>query len=395
MNKAASNPKKISIRTKFPNHRNRPQPNENLGTLQTPSQTNQFYTFASFLKLGLLTLTIASVLTCPMLTAAQGLTNQAETQEDENTAHKSSPSVIAKPHLYPPLTEPPCSYCVNQNLKNLVLPSDPVLAWIRGAHNGGAMPLRHFIAGSRVVNDTYGLFFYDADGGYVSAFEKDYGYQFYGWRGGVMVVRSKDGSLFSALTGIAFDGPQKGEKLNRVPNITTNWSHWLMLHPESTAYDLFDGETYKVTELPTRISAEALNSIGTVDARLEKFTNVLGIEGKSEQLAVALPVQSARACQMVNVDNQSIALFWYGPTKTAVAFLGELDGQTLTFYADEISPETAPFKDRQTGSRWTLAGRAVDGPLRGKELTWAPSLQCKWYAWSHEYPQSKVQQHDQ
>jgi hypothetical protein len=62
----------------------------------------------------------------------------------------------------------------------------------------------------------------------------------------------------------------------------------------------------------------------------------------------------------------------------------------LTFAADEISPETAPFKDRESGTRWTLAGRGVDGPLRGKELTWIPSIQCRWFAWSGEHPEADL-----
>src|SRR3954468_19828367 len=97
--------------------------------------------------------------------------------------------VLARPGLHQSLTEPPCSYCSTQNRKNLVRADDRVIAWIRGAHNGGATSLRHFFAGPRVINDTYGLFFYDPDGGYVSAFAKDYGYEFYGWRRGVMVVK--------------------------------------------------------------------------------------------------------------------------------------------------------------------------------------------------------------
>src|SRR6266550_1696596 len=67
--------------------------------------------------------------------------------------------------------------------------TDRVLAWVRGAHNGGAIPIRHFLAAPRVINDTYGLFFYDPDGGYVSAFVKDSGYEFQGWRRGVMIVK--------------------------------------------------------------------------------------------------------------------------------------------------------------------------------------------------------------
>ena len=102
-----------------------------------------------------------------------------------------------------PLTEPPCSYCSTQHVKSLIRGDDRVISWLRADHNGGAFPIRLFLAGPRVVNDTYGLFFYDPDGGYVAAYEKDYGYEFHGWRNGVMVVKGKDGTLWSALTGKA------------------------------------------------------------------------------------------------------------------------------------------------------------------------------------------------
>jgi uncharacterized protein DUF3179 len=292
--------------------------------------------------------------------------------------------VLAKPGLYKSLTEPPCSYCSTQNRKNLVRPEDLVIAWIRGAHNGGAIPLRHFLAGPRVVNDTYGLFFYDPDGGYVSAFAKDYGYEFYGWRRGVMLVKGKDGTLWSALTGAAIEGPQQGKRLERIPSMMTDWSHWLMLHPESTAYDLFDGKKYSVTELPRNMSDEAQQTMGKVDARLAGLTPVLGVE--TSAMAFPLDLHKERACYM----SDGVAVLWYGPTQSAVAFSNKLDNRTLTLYASESSPETAPFKDKETGTRWTLAGRGVDGPLRGKELTWVPSVQCRWYAWVAEHPQTKI-----
>jgi catechol 2,3-dioxygenase-like lactoylglutathione lyase family enzyme len=72
--------------------------------------------------------------------------------------------LVARPGLFQPLTEPPCSYCSTQHRKQFVQDDDLVLAWIRGAHNGGAISVRHFLAGPRVINDTYGLFFYDPDG---------------------------------------------------------------------------------------------------------------------------------------------------------------------------------------------------------------------------------------
>ena len=85
-----------------------------------------------------------------------------------------------------------------------------------------------------------------------------------------------------------------------------------------------------------------------------------------------------------------VAVFWYAPTRTAVAYSPRLGDRELHLYADTISPETAPFKDKETGTRWTLAGRAVDGPLRGRELRWVNSLQCRWYAWSTCNPKTLV-----
>lgn len=308
-------------------------------------------------------------------------------------ADETSPpqrQLIAKPGLFDSLSEPPCSYCSTENRKGFIRPEERVIAWIRGQHNGGAMPLRHFIAAPRVINDTYGLFFYDPDGGYVSIFRKDYGYEFYGWRGGVMVVKGKDGTLWSALSGIAFDGPKKGRRLERIPSMTTEWGYWLMLHPESTAYNLFDGKKYPFAELPTRMTGEAKESTGKVDSRLEPLSIVLGVEVGDKRKAYPLDAAGERACFSDEVAGESIAVFWYKPTRSAIAFNRKLNHRKLTFYADDSSPETAPFKDKETGTRWTLAGRAVDGPLKGEELSWVSGIQCRWYAWAAEYPETEV-----
>lgn len=297
---------------------------------------------------------------------------------------------ISRPGLFQPLTEPPCSYCSTQHLKGLIEGHDRVVAWVRGAHNGGAFPLRHFLAGPRVVNDTYGLFFYDPDGGYVAAYQKDYGYSFHGWRNGSMIVRGPDGSLWSALSGQCFEGPQKGKSLKRVPSMVTDWQYWLMLHPESTAYDLFEGQTYQVMDLPATRSRESMTTMGDVDERLKPEASVMGVHIHDDTMAFALDDQAARACLNDSVGDTPVSVFWYGRTRSAIAFNRRLDDRVLTFYADDISPETAPIKDRETGTRWTLAGRGIDGPLRGRELQWVDSIQCRWFAWSAEFQDTKI-----
>jgi len=292
------------------------------------------------------------------------------------------------------VTNPPCSYCSTQHRSGFIKGDDRVVTWLRGGHNGGAIPLRHFLSAPRVVNDTYGIFFYDPDGNYVTAYERSPGYkvtyEFHGWRDGVMVVKGSDNILRSALSGTAIDGPENTKPLRRIPSMVTDWQHWLKLHPESVAYKMFDGKRYSVSPLPTQFSKQAQESIGKVDDRLKPMTNVMGVT--VGQLARAFPLDNAgpRAAFSDTIGGQPIVLFWYGPTRSAVAFDTRIDGQQLTFYADRDSPGTAPFKDRETQTRWSLAGRGVDGKLRGKHLKWVDSVQCRWYAWSAEYPDTEV-----
>ena len=312
--------------------------------------------------------------------------------QDDTERGLAALKMIVRPELYQALTEPPCSYCSTQNRKGLIDPNDRVIAWIRGAHNGGAIPLRHFLSGPRVINDTYGLFFYDPDGGYVAAYQKDYGYQFHGWKNGVMVVQGRDGSLWSALTGIAFAGPSKGKVLTRIPSFMTDWSYWLMLHPESTAYDLFDGQRYSVVPLPTEMHPSARASMGQVDARLPPQATVLGVQVGESRKAYALDELAERACINDEVGGEPVTVFWYKSTRTAVAFRRVVDGKPVSFVADPVPPESAPMEDAETNSRWTLAGRAVDGQRKGTELEWVNSIQCKWSAWSAEFPATELYQ---
>src|SRR5947199_8783361 len=93
-----------------------------------------------------------------------------------------------------------------------------------------------------------------------------------------MVVKGRDGTLWSALTGIAFEGPQKGKQLRRIPSMVTDWGYWLMLHPESTTYNLFDGKKYPPAEWPTQLSAGAKESLGKPDSRLDPTASCIGAE---------------------------------------------------------------------------------------------------------------------
>lgn len=63
-----------------------------------------------------------------------------------------------------------------------------------------------------------------------------------------------------------------------------------------------------------------------------------------------------------------------------------LDGQTLTFSA----AGSTGFRDQERGSRWTLTGQAVEGPLRGHRLTSLPHQDAFWFAWADFQPETEL-----
>src|SRR5688500_18423124 len=95
-------------------------------------------------------------------------------------------ATLAKQDFFPTLVNPPCSHCVDESKRRAadLRPHDRVAAWIRGNYDGGAIPLRFFLVPYRVISDTYGVFVYDADAGFVRGFEPSLDFTFYGWHNG-------------------------------------------------------------------------------------------------------------------------------------------------------------------------------------------------------------------
>jgi hypothetical protein len=309
----------------------------------------------------------------------------------------AGPILIKRPEAFQTLVNPTCSHCVDEAKRRSgeLRKDDRVLAWIRGYSNGGAIPIRFFLNPYRVISDTYGVFVYDPDAGYARGFAPSLDFRFHGWRNGVMVMRHKDGTLYSCLTGIAFDGPRKGDRLKTIPTQVTDWGDYLERYPGGVAYKMF--EKYQPTELPTASNLDSLKSRQPADPRLPGDTPVLGvITGKS---ARAYPLEKlARAGVLRDtVDGQEIVVLWYAPTRTASAFrplatpAKKEEGPPRSIVLEPDGKETlAPFLDRKAGVRWDIAGRAVDGSLKGWTLDWLDSAQVKWFAWAAEHPDTSI-----
>ncbi|MDB5308904.1 MAG: hypothetical protein JWO38_3106 [Gemmataceae bacterium] len=329
------------------------------------------------------------------------------------------PPVVARPDGFKTLVNPACSHCRDEAKRRAadLKPADRVLAWTRGYSDGGAIPVRFFLAPYRVISDSYGVFVYDPDAGYARGFAPSYDFRFHGWRNGVMVMRHKDGTLYSCLTGAAVDGPKKGTRLKPVPTVVSDWGYWLEKYPNAVAYHMFD--KYQPVDLPTREDPDSVKSRGKPDPQLKPDELVLGVWTGEAARGYPLSLVERRGILSEDVGGKPLVVLWEPKTRTASAYR-PVASQPRKFKApapdesgvskpDEgvpippgaavvpprkvtLAPEAPAgrFRDAETKSLWDVAGRCVEGELKGWTLDWVDSVQVKWLAWAAEYPAGTV-----
>lgn len=333
----------------------------------------------------------------------------------------ATPRLVEKPGTFETLINPACSHCKDEAKRRALdlKPNDQVLCWTRGYSEGGTIPHRFFLAPYRVISDSYGVFVYDPDAGYSRGFAPSYDFRFHGWRNGVMVMKHKDGTLYSCLTGVAFDGPKKGMRLKSVPTLVSDWGVWLEKYPNAVAYHMFD--KYQPSDLPTTENPDSVKSRGTLDPRLKADVEILGVW--TDQVSRAYPVTAIEQSGLISdkLGDDSIVVLWEPQTKTASCYkpvasqpgkfkapapdaTGESkvdEGTPLPAGALLVKPRSVTlaramngaagrFQDAETSSLWDVAGRCVEGKLKGWTLEWVDSVQVKWSAWAAEYPQTTL-----
>jgi hypothetical protein len=297
---------------------------------------------------------------------------------------------LYRPEMFQTLINPACSHCVDESRRKAgdLRDDDRVLAWIRGKYDGGAIPYRWFLVPYRVISDTYGVFVYDADADFVRGWPASLDYRFHGWHNGVMVMRHQDGTLFDCLTGMAFDGPRKGEQLTPLPTVETDWGAWLKANPGTVAYAMVS--KFQPSPVPKALLAESRQTRPDPDPRLDPEERVFGLAlgGTSDAWPLKGFGRTTPEVRKVEVGGQPALILWDGRTRTAAAFAPETEGKSpepATLEVDATAPD-APWVDRESGSRWSISGRAVSGPRQGQTLRWLPGIMVKWYAWSADYP---------
>ena len=144
---------------------------------------------------------------------------------------------------------------------------------------------------------------------------------------------------------------------------------------------------------------------GEVDGRLAAVERVLGVESAGSFTAFPyfrLRDQSVANVAAVNasVGGEAVAVFWKKGTNSALGnrdiaagkdvgsaagFSRRVGGRTLTFAA-----RAGAIEDIQTGSEWSLFGRALRGRLKGQRLEPLDAIDSFWFDWAAFHPKTEI-----
>jgi len=212
--------------------------------------------------------------------------------------------------------------------------------------------------------------------------------------------RSKDDahSLWLHYEGVAIDGPKKGHFLEQIPTYHMTWRRWRTAHPETDVMlppedphhrDARHGHgREEIFSRPGMDPPLAKTITGRFDHRYPENEMVLGINIDAGIRAYPLLEVKRQGGVVTDMLGQVPLVVFCGPESDAVtmsAFSRIVSDRVLTF---ERSDEH--FRDQQTGSEWTIEGKAVSGPLAGRQLRPVRWQYVRWHAWVYPHPETEL-----
>jgi hypothetical protein len=204
------------------------------------------------------------------------------------------------------------------------------------------------------------------------------------------IMRDEEtGSWWQQVSGECVAGPLKGKQLQLVMHDELPFAVWKREQPAGRVLkpDERVAAKYEAADWEERYAN--LRVITPVDPSdtLKPRDLVIGITINGAAKAYPMAKLEKQAPVIDSLGGAAIVLMLDASKKSVRAFDCNVDGRTLTFSA---KPEAAQIIDAETGSTWDFTGRAVSGPLAGRQLRKIMGLKDYWFDWKIYHPETAV-----
>ena len=214
-------------------------------------------------------------------------------------------------------------------------------------------------------------------------------------------------SWWQQITGEAIVGELTGTKLKFIPAPVVSWVDFREAFPDGRVLSRDTGFA-KDYDLPPYVGYDDEENVpfrysGATDSRLLPLERVVGISIEGRDVAYPYKLLAEHPVINDSIDGQDLVIFYVGGTLSpfsgyanisrtpnravgsAAVYQAFVDGQKLTF-----SVQGDSIVDERTGSEWNVLGQAVDGPLKGSQLTPVVHGTHFWFAWAGFNPDTSV-----
>ncbi len=215
----------------------------------------------------------------------------------------------------------------------------------------------------------------------------------------VMYDRSAESSQWPQMAGQAGCGPKAGQYLTRRPVIEMTWDGWRASFPASqvVTVDPVEFDSYRINPYGSAYEIPGNGDylgfpLPREDERRPPKERVLGFPktaGGGAPVAFpfeAMAEQGAVWIGELDFGGESAVVFWDAQRRAAVALRPLAEQTRLRF-----SVVDGAITDHETGSTWSVSGRAVRGALEGASLPQIPDAYVAfWQAWAAFHPGTRL-----
>jgi hypothetical protein len=209
------------------------------------------------------------------------------------------------------------------------------------------------------------------------------------------IMRDEEtGSWWQQVSGKAIHGPLQGHQLKSVFHDEVSFAIWKGEQPNGRVLKpdekIVAKDEYEKPDWEARYEKLRVVEGTDVDKRLAPRTLVMGVGLNGKSVAYPLPALQKQSpiIDMVGVVPIVIAL---GEDKRSVrAFERTVDGRTLEFFQKKDTQ--FQLIDAETGSTWNFEGKAMSGPLAGRQLKKVFVLEDYWFDWRIYHPDTAIYQ---
>ena len=208
-------------------------------------------------------------------------------------------------------------------------------------------------------------------------------------------------------TGQAIVGRLTGSKLTFLPAQLVSLAEFTAAHPGADSLSRDTGFSRSYGENPyvgyDQADQKPFLYDGVVDGRLAPKERVVTLELANEPIAVPYTVLMSMGVVELGTDPDRIVVFWAPGTRSALdsaaidggrdvgssgVFKPSAAGRSLTFSRPDDTSDR--IVDNETGSTWSVTGRATAGPLEGQSLEPVVHGDHFWFAWAAFAPGTTI-----